>query len=160
MSSRPPGNPAATATRSSGDPMCVVVRYLFEGKAVERRFLQAGARLPVKMKRGDRQLFLWGRRQTERGELPAGGWARLAAIQAGDWDRFAPVPVKLELAEFAVLDVGQRLQWFPVVAGRFVQGLMASLGNEQRVYVVVLDATPEEATFERWPRLMSAQVQE
>lgn len=47
--------------------------------------------------------------------------------------------------------------WYPLDAGQWLQGLVATYGEEQRVYVVTLVPTEptQRALHDRWPRIVT-----
>ena len=52
---------------------------------------------------------------------------------------------------------GQRY-WFDLEEGEFIQGLMAFINGEARVYVVTQEAEPQTAMIHpRWPRILQRQ---
>lgn len=138
--------------------MCGGVRYTHNGSEYTVYFPQPGAELPVRLHGGDTALLTWGRRDQEPGALPPGGWARLESIKQGRWDRYFPIPVRLILIAFMEKNRQGRTHWYPLVSGTFVQGLVATEGEERRVYVVTIQPTlPDQAVIhERWPRIVLA----
>ena len=137
--------------------MSWAVRYLHGQAERLSRFQHRGAFLPVSARRGAQIVLMpWGRRPDEPGKLPKGGWAHLTHLQGGVWDQFGPKPVRLPVYEFAERDVTGREHWFMVTRGQFLQGCVATLERERRVYVVTLDCAPDVGEFERWPRLVIA----
>lgn len=134
--------------------MCLSVIYDFEGHTVKTEFRNPQAKLPVRMKSGAIILLPWGRRQGQRGNLPLGGWARMASIEAGRWDPYQPRPVKLALEQFMEEDYNHREQWFHLVKGQAIQGVVVRQGDEQRVYIVTIVPEHESAMYERWPKIM------
>jgi len=124
-----------------------------KGEEYRYYFPNPKAVLPVKMKGGDVQLFPWGRRTKQMGRLPKGGWARLDSIYSGRWDRYMPISVKLPVSSFMEKDIEGNSHWFDVTEGKWIQGLIAREGQEQRVYVVTVDPEMEDAVHDRWPRI-------
>lgn len=135
--------------------MCNGVRYLIGSEVIQTYFPNPKSTLPIKQKNGDVLQVPWGRRKEQLGKLPATGWARLDSIHAGKWDRFTPVPVKLPLLEFAEKDISGKNHWYEITKGQIVQGLLARLGHEQRVYVVTIEPEFDGNGHDRWPRLMN-----
>jgi putative SOS response-associated peptidase YedK len=138
--------------------MCGGVSYQREGEMRKVYFPQNDACLPVLLKGGEgaEALLPWGRREWESGRLPATGWARLESIQAGKWDRYRPVPVQIPVEQFMEKDREGEAHWFSLEPGQVIQGALARVDDEQRVYVVTL--TPEgalAAIHDRWPRIVS-----
>lgn len=136
--------------------MCGGVLYQHEEQEIRTFFPHPRARLPVVQRHGGSRLVVWGRRREENGNLPLGGWARLESIKAGRWSRWQPRPVRLSLSAFMEKDIQGQSHWFPLIAGQWVQGLLARQGEEQRVYVVTITPQMPDAVHERWPRIVSA----
>jgi hypothetical protein len=134
--------------------MCESIYYHHLGTDIRQVFPNPTAVLPVKLKRGA-ILLPWGRRQTQAGVLPLGGWARLDSIHAGRWDRFFPKSVKLPVASFMQRDIEGREHWYELIKGQYIQGLVAREGQERRVYIVTITPEAEDAIHERWPRIVS-----
>lgn len=135
--------------------MCGGVYYTFNGEDIRVYFPNPKAKLPVRKKDGNAVLLPWGRRKEQKGVLPLGGWARLDSIYAGRWDRWFPVAVKLPVKSFMEKDIIGNSHWFDLTKGKYIQGLVARDGQEQRVYVVTVDPVMAEAVHERWPRIVS-----
>ncbi len=118
-------------------------------------FPNPAATLPVRTRAGGAELLPWGRRQKQPGKLPLGGWARLDAIHAGRWDRWFPRPVQLPVHSFMEKDIEGNSHWYDLMAGQFIQGLVARDDAEQRVYIVTIAPERDDTLFERWPRILS-----
>ena len=131
------------------------VYYTFEGQDIRVYFPNPKAMLPVRRKDDSAILLPWGRRQEQGGKLPLGGWARLESIHSGRWDKWFPVPVKLPVKSFMEKDIEGNSHWFDLTRGKYLQGLVARAGNEQRVYVVTVVPEMEDAVHPRWPRVIS-----
>lgn len=113
------------------------------------------ATLPVKKRDGSIALLAWGRRKQQKGQLPIGGWAHLASIHQGAWNQYFPKPVKIPALKFMEKDMMAQNQWFDVIEGLWIQGLAATKGQEQRVYVVTITPSREDATHNRWPHILN-----
>ncbi|MES9898908.1 MAG: hypothetical protein ABW148_07785 [Sedimenticola sp.] len=135
--------------------MCGGVYYLIEGQEVRTYFPNPKACLPVRKRVGGIELLPWGRRKSQAGKLPLGGWARLESIYEGRWDRWFPTPVKLNISQFMEKDIEGGSHWYDLTPGKWVQGLVAHWDNERRVYVVTITPEREDAVHDRWPRIMS-----
>ncbi len=135
--------------------MCGGVYFSFNEEELRIYFPNPKAVLPVLRKDGSVVLLPWGRRKEQAGLLPLGGWARLDSIHAGRWDRRFPVPVKLPIKSFMESDIEGSTRWYDLTKGKFIQGLSAREGNEQRVYVVTIEPERSNAEHERWPRILS-----
>lgn len=135
--------------------MCTGVYYRIGEQEQRCYFPNPRACLPVKKKGGDIELLPWGRRPSQAGRLPLGGWARLDAIYAGRWDRWSPRPVKLLLSQFMEKDIEGHGHWYDLTPGKWVQGLVARWDTERRVYVVTIVPELADAVHERWPRILS-----
>lgn len=136
--------------------MCRAARYTFDCKDWEVSFTSPKARLPIQLRSGELELMGWGRRKGERGKLPLGGWARFQHVQSRRWDEYRPISVRIPIAAFMEVDVAGNRQWFNVIAGQFVRGVLCRIETEQRLYVVVMESGPDEAYFEQWPRIVTA----
>ena len=134
--------------------MCGGVFYVHEGEEYRYYFPNPSAVLPVKTK-SNVVLMPWGRRKEQVGKLPAGGWARLDSIYAGRWERFFPVSVKIPVSQFMEKDIEGVSNWFDITKGKWIQGLVAREGAEQRVYIVTVVPEMPEAIHDRWPRILS-----
>lgn len=137
--------------------MCGGVEYKHENRTVTSYFPDPKATLPVLRRGGGYELLPWGRREEQAGVLPPGGWARLDSITQGRWDRYDPAPVRLAVEEFMEKDYAGHAHWYRLGAGQWLQGLLATHGGEQRVYVVTLAPTEPEhrAVHDRWPRIVT-----
>ena len=138
--------------------MCQGVYYTQNGVDTRLYFPNPAATLPIRTRQGSLVFLPWGRRKTQAGRLPLGGWASLDAIYAGRWDRWFPVPVKVMVKSFSELDIEEHCYWFDLVKGQFLQGLVAREGHERRVYVVTVDPRRHDAQFKRWPKIISGHV--
>lgn len=135
--------------------MCGGVYYIHKNQESRIYFPNPKAVLPVIEKDKNIVLLPWGRRKEQKGNLPMGGWARLDSIYAGRWDKWFPIPVKLPVTQFMEKDIQGNSHWFDITKGQFIQGLIARDKYEQRVYVVTIAPELEDATHERWPRILS-----
>lgn len=135
--------------------MCGGVYYISNGEEFRTYFPNPKACLPVRKRAGGIELLPWGRRKAQAGQLPLGGWARLDSIYAGRWDRWFPTPVKLMASQFMEKDIEGQSNWFDITPGKWIQGLIAHNNGERRVYVVTITPELEDATHERWPRILS-----
>lgn len=113
------------------------------------------AALPVLKQDGQIILLPWGRRKKQTGQLPVTGWARIESIYSGKWDCFFPTPVKIPALSFMEKDFEGASHWYDLQRGQFIQGLVAKVGNERRVYVVTLEPELEMVEIHsRWPRVV------
>jgi hypothetical protein len=135
--------------------MCGGVYYTHAGQDVRVFFPNPQARLPVRIRTGESVLLPWGRRKNQIGKLPLGGWARLDSIYGGRWDRWFPVPVKLQINSFMEKDFEGGKHWYELTRGQWIQGLVAREKYEQRLYIVTIEPEQEDAVHERWPRILN-----
>lgn len=135
--------------------MCVAVEYQNQDKIITPYFPNPYALLPVKQKNGEVQLLPWGRRESQAGNLPLGGWARLDSIQAGKWEKYFPKPVKIIVDKFAEKDTERKTHWINLRKDQFLQGLLARYDQEVRVYVVTIASDAAQHIHHRWPRIMT-----
>ncbi|MEJ2310704.1 MAG: hypothetical protein P8Z31_03105 [Gammaproteobacteria bacterium] len=138
--------------------MCGGVEYKESGHLWTVYFPDSEARLPVVTKMHRTRLVTWGRRHYEAGALPLGGWARHESIEEGVWARWNPLPVKIHVRRYMEKDSNNKSHWFDVPPLHVIQGLVASHGEEQRVYIVTVPAEGEFAAIhDRWPRIVQAE---
>jgi hypothetical protein len=137
-------------------PEAVIFHY--QNKAYTVFFNQHNAVLPVKLKSGEIKILTWGRRERENSEMPLGGWARLASIKNEKdkrWDIYLPKPVQLPVEKFMEKDYEGRMCWYEVTKGKCIQGLLAHMENEYRVYIVTIDSEELTNCHYRWPHIIA-----
>lgn len=118
-------------------------------------FPHPDARLPVRKRDGNLEWVRWGKRREEICSFPEGGWARLSSIRDGRWAHFNPRPVQIVVDRFMEKDTAGQRYWFDLDEGEFIQGLLITINDESRVYVVTQEADPEAARIHpRWPRIL------
>ena len=130
------------------------VMYHHQNQTHTVYFANPKAVLPVRLTDGQMKLLIWGRRKTQIGELPLGGWANLQTIYKGRWDIYMPKPVRIPIIKFMEKDFEGNTHWYDVTEGHWVQGLLAREGNEIRVYIVTITPELHSVCHERWPRIM------
>jgi hypothetical protein len=131
------------------------VIYTYQGKKCTVYFAKAGALLPVKLATGEVKLVTWGRRQQENSEMPLGGWARLPAIHDGKWGQYLPKPVRMPVTKFMKTDYEGQVHWYDITKGQWIQGLLAQVDNEYRIYIVTIIPELLDACHDRWPRIIA-----
>jgi hypothetical protein len=117
-------------------------------------FANPKAMLPVRLHDGQIKLLPWGRRKSQIGELPLGGWANLQMIYKGKWDIYIPKPVRIPIIKFMEKDFEGNTHWYDVTEGHWVQGLLAREAHEIRVYIVTITPELYSVCHDRWPRIM------
>ena len=133
------------------------VTYSWHGKEFEVSFSRHhAAKLPVKLKDKQTKLIPWGRHKSQPGELLFGSFVHLDMIYSGRLNKFKPRSVKLPVKSFKVYDFEQRAHWYEVINGQYIQGMVASMHSEQRVYIVVIDPDNELDYHPVWPRIIWA----
>ena len=147
--------------------MCAGVEIEGREKAARIYFPVTTAMLPVLMKDGSVVNLPWGARREEnagndgRRRWPEGGWARLESIKSGRWNAYEPVAVKIPARGYMEKDNEGRSHWFKLESGEYIQGLVASIGEERRVYVVTIETPPQFAqVHDRWPRIVGRTADE
>jgi hypothetical protein len=137
--------------------MCGGVKYTDKsGKEWKIYFPNPKAALPVITGMGEVEWTKWGRRKEEvaGSGFIQGGWARIDSIREGKWERFNPEPVGIAAEAFMEKDSQRVSHWVDVSEGQCIQGLLATVGEERRLYVVTEDTPIEYAwVHDRWPRL-------
>ena len=139
--------------------MCGGASYTDQaGKLWKVYFPSPKAALPVKKEDGTVEWVKWGRRKEEPAKgFIQGGWARIDSIRQGKWECMNPIPAVLAVHAFMEKDADKNSHWIAVPEGKAVQGLLATLNDETRLYVVTEDTPPEYAwVHDRWPRLIPA----
>jgi len=119
--------------------MCDGVRFQQRKEILTTLYRHERPVLPVLLKSGEERLMHWGRKHGQPGQMPYGGWAKLDAIHGGHWDRFFPIPVKIPCLYYMLIDHEGREKWYPNVMKEFLQGLIARVGHERRVYLVTVE---------------------
>jgi hypothetical protein len=136
--------------------MCGGVEYKHDGQSHRVYFPYPDAQLPVRKRDGSIELVGWGRRKEQPGKLPPSGWARLESVLAHKWDRWNPQPVKIIVDRFMEKDQSKNSHWFNLQQDEFIQGLLATRDEEQRLYVVTIEPPADRDAFRRWPRVLAA----
>jgi hypothetical protein len=137
--------------------MCGGVYFEYQGNVLRQYFPNPKAVLPVQKKDGSLILLPWGRRQSQMGNLPMGGWARLDSIYGGRWDKFFPKPLKIPVLSFMEKDFEGHPHWYDLNKGQYLQGLLARDNNELRIYVVTIESALEDALIHsRWVRVVQS----
>jgi hypothetical protein len=134
------------------------VMYNYDGEVRTVYFANPQAVLAVKLADGQMKLVPWGRRKTQNGCLPMGGWARLPTIYQGKWNTHMPKPVRLPILKFMEKDFEGNTHWYDVTAGFWIQGLLARESDEVRVYIVTITPELHTTCHDRWPRIITSVV--
>jgi hypothetical protein len=145
----------------SGKLMCGGIEHVLAGKPAKVYFPNPSATLPVRQRNGNIAWLSWGRRKHENGgNLPPGSSAPLHTVRAGEWAQFNPRPVLIPASAYMEQDHQGRRHWFPLAHNMMIQGLVASVENAQRLYIVTIETPHEIAPDsdgqprpECWPRL-------
>lgn len=143
--------------------MAEAVTFCFQQKIYTVTFAHTKAVLPIKLKTGEVKLVTWGRRETENSEMPLGGWARLMTIKnekEKGWNFYLPKPVQIPVDKFMEKDFEGRSCWYEVTKGKCIQGLLARLDNEFRVYIVTIDPEDLFNTHYRWPHIITSSMKQ
>ncbi len=137
--------------------MCGGVKYTDSvGKEWKIYFPNPKAALPITKPDGEVEWVKWGRRKEEATKnFVQGGWARKDSIRKGKWARFNPKPVLLGVQEFMEKDEQRTSHWIVVPQGKAIQAIIATVGEETRLYVVTEDTPPEYTwVHDRWPHIV------
>jgi hypothetical protein len=91
-------------------------------------------------------------------KLPAGSWIDRAEVSAGAWWQYKPRAVKIAASAFGVyMPAGYVTleRWIHLKPGQCIQGALATVFAEQRVYVVTVPPPTEYAAAQPcWPRIV------
>jgi hypothetical protein len=80
-------------------------------------------------------ILRWGNRD-KKAPFPQTGWARKDSLEAGKWDYLRPEPVLIPVTHGV-----EKGKWFEIKNG--IQGVVLHRGEENRVYMITDDASPE-----------------
>jgi len=150
--------------------MCVAVKFVLDGKT-RTASPTVGAKLPILMRSGQVTWVEWGspvNLQVASADspgrimkFPAGNWVDLGVLRNGDWVRYRPRPVRIVAIAFGVYleppgSPGFPLErWIPLRQGEYLQGAVAKVYAEHRVYVVTVRPPAEYASAKPcWPRIV------
>lgn len=130
--------------------MCTRVRY--RGQILDQR--EAGAQLPVLRRDGSVAWLPWG---ATRGD-PSTPFIWGATARQGEavkWARFNARKVRLPIEAIEMRDPGGRDYWLALPERHLLRGLVATVGPERRVYLVVDTTTGWQRNWvNRWPVLL------
>ena len=113
-------------------------------------------RLPVQMRDGSVSWVKWGERHGIQSPFFQGPCARLESVKERKWARFHPRAVKIPMDRYMERDIRSKPYWVKTDEGSILQGLLATWGDEQRVYVVTIETPPEfQHVQPRWPRVLT-----
>lgn len=116
-------------------------------------------RLPVRRRDGSLAWLPWGARHGIDSPFVQGPCARLESVREGRWSRYRPRPVMIPVDRYMERDGKSRPYWVRAGEGICLQGLVATWGDEQRIYVVTTESPAEFAHVQpRWPRLLAPSV--
>jgi len=140
--------------------MCGGAKYIEPtGKEWNVYFPSPKAALPIVRPDGV-EWIKWGKRREETAPgFAQGGWARIDSVNNGKWDKYNHKRVYLAIQAFMEKDAAKKSHWVAVPPGMAVDGLVITINDESRLYVVTEDTPPEYAwVHDRWPRLVPAQA--
>ena len=139
--------------------MCIGIEYFIDGERQTVYFDSKVPELPVLGHGAGLGFYRWGVRgptyhlsDNTPGWLqkfPETGWAPLAEIRAGKWERYEPQPVRIIASRFIQVNSWLVPCYFSLEPGEFIQGLLATITHDHRVYVVTVPAPPQHAE-EQW----------
>lgn len=146
--------------------MCIGIEFYLQGEQRRVYYDSPAPEVPVRLRGGAIGFYTWGARSAayfEAGNItgwgakfPETGYAPLVEIHADKWARLEPRPVRIFASRFMQVDAWSVPHYFALKPGEYIQGLLASIGLNQRVYVVTVPLPPEHA-HERWewPRIVT-----
>ena len=149
--------------------MCEAIEFYLDGRRFEVSYGEVQSELPVRERRGRIAFYRWGalgaqyvaadNRPGWGAKFPETGWAPLLEVRDNAWYKVEPRPVKILASRFMILDRWGLDRWFPLDVGQFIQGLLATLGPDRRVYVVTVPV-PQRLGAELseravWPRIVA-----
>jgi hypothetical protein len=148
--------------------MCDAIEFFLDGKPFEVAYGEGKVDLPVRERGGRIAFYRWGALGREYvacdnkpgwgAKFPETGWAPIEEVRAHAWAKVEPRPVKIMASRFRITDRWDVERWFDLAPGQFIQGLLATLGLDKRVYVVTVplpDRLASDVTeFTTWPRII------
>lgn len=135
--------------------MCIAVEFDYETKNYTYYFDDLDATLPLLRKNGNIELFSWGRKKEQVGNLPLGSWVTEEAIGQDQWQKYNAKLVRIWVKKFAEKDIHGKTRWFELTKGQFILGLLARDKDEARVYTIALISQEKSNNYNRWPRILS-----
>jgi hypothetical protein len=149
--------------------MCEAIRFVVDGQKRTVACGVGGALLPVLVRGGGVKWIEWGAPKAHHVsspdapgyvlKLPEGHWVDLAEVRAGAWWQYKPRAVKIAAAAFGVhVPAGDVTleRWIGLKPGQYLQGALATVFAEQRVYVVTVPPPADYAEARPcWPRIVS-----
>lgn len=135
--------------------MCEAVLFDYLGQLKKSFFNNPLATLPV-ISSFERIKFVpWGRHQSEQNvDFPIGDTLLRDEILKGMYDLFSPKAVQLPVIKFLEKNNKDTLNWYEVIKGFFMQGVLLNHCNQLRVYVVTIRPITLDASYNYWPRLL------
>ena len=144
--------------------MCVGIEYFLDGKPVTVYFDSERPELPVRLRRGAIAFYRWGAQGRIYSDDNTPGWlqkfpegchASLESIRADRWINYEPKPARILASRFIQINSMRIPCYFELKRGEFIQGLIATIASNQRVYVVTVPAPPQHAAeWQDWPRIV------
>jgi len=145
--------------------VCGGIEYLRDGERVSVYFDSNRPDLAGRVRGGRIRFYRWGARSAQyfspdnlggyAAKFPETCCAALADIRAGKWTAFGPRPIRIVASRIIQLDRIIGPVYFALKAGEFIQGLLASIGSHERVYVVTVPPPAEHADrWPEWPRIV------
>lgn len=134
--------------------MCHAITYVYKNAKGTVHFVDNNATLPVLTRKGIK-FVSWGRRFMEPGVLPQASWALLDDIKTDRWAKHNPLPVIIPATRFMYRDLYDHARWYTLMQGQALQGLLARVRNEKRLYIVTKQ--PHEvgrSAAGQWPRII------
>ena len=97
----------------------------------------------------------WGRRKSEPGSHPYGGWAKLDTFELGGWERHFPQRALALVRGHMQKDCDLNSHWFDVIPGYAIECVVIGEVEERRVYVITT-SPPEEFSWinDLWPKVV------
>ena len=104
----------------------------------------------------DQDLWLpWGRRRSQPGDWPVGGWARCESLGKAYWTRWEPEPLLIHPVRWMEKDPQRKSHWFQLADGQGLHLLRLRAAPGSPVYVVTIPSTGGfEEIHDRMPRVV------
>lgn len=133
----------------------MLVSVEFKGARIDYR--DSGAFIPLYTRQNNLVWLPWGlRRQDNHLHFHVGSTVTDLTVKSGAWDALKPLPVRLAVDRFTILDRYRRTHTFYVEDGTAMRGVLVSYRDERRVYVLTEPSMPQHKEMGAyWPKFRS-----
>jgi hypothetical protein len=135
--------------------MCMVLSFIKDNSSVLSHFSDKQITIPTRAEFSNENIHeIWGRRKTEFGVLPFGGWIAVESAKSKRWLAYNPSLVKVLAKKFMVKNTQNIAEWFDVPDGQCIYGLTLKINKEKRVYIITTTQQTNHMFYLLWPMLV------